>query len=101
MPGFYNDTRNADYKSVLLTVGTTEVEAKVGGSRLADRQGVWLYNDSSNTVYVGPTGVTTSGSTKGLPLLKNQATFLELPDFVAVFVIAGSAGNSVICQEIA
>jgi hypothetical protein len=101
MPGFGNDTRFADYKSILVTVGTTQVEAKVGASRLQDRQGVWIYNDSANTIYVGPSGVTTSGSTKGFPLFKNQSAFVELPDFVGVFLIAGSAGNSVIVQEIA
>lgn len=100
MGGFYGDTRNADYLSVVIAVGTSQVEAKVGSNRLADRQGVWIYNDSSNTVYVGPSGVTTNGSTKGMPVHKSQAAFIELPDFVAVFIIAGSAGNNVIVQEI-
>lgn len=101
MPGFFNDTRNADFKSALFAVGTTQVEAKVGTDRLFDRQGVWIYNDSSNTVYVGPLGVTISGSTKGFPLAKAQSTFIQAPDSVAVFLIAGSAGNNVIVQEIA
>jgi len=101
MPGFFNDTRNADYKSIVVSVSTTEIEAKVGGSRLFDRQGVWLYNDSSNTVYIGPTGVTASGSTKGFPLAKSQSAFIEAPDSVAVFLIASSGSHSVIVQEIA
>jgi hypothetical protein len=101
MPGFYNDTRNSDYKSLLVAVGTSQVEAKVGTNRLADRQGVWIYNDSGNNVFVGPSGVQTSGPSKGMPLAKNQSMFVELPDTVAVFIIAGSAGNNVIIQEIA
>lgn len=101
MPFFFNDTRNADYKSIVVSVSTSQVEAKVGGTRLVDRHGVWVYNDSSNTVFVGPSGVAASGSAKGLPLFKQQSAFFELPDSVAVFVIAGSGSNDVIVQEIA
>jgi hypothetical protein len=101
MPGFFNDTRNADLTSALKTVGTTQVAAQVGASALPDRIGIFLFNDGPATLYVGPTGVTTSGATKGQPLFKNQSIYYELPDFVALFVIAGSNGNSVIIQEIA
>lgn len=93
------DVVESNYLGVVLTVGTTEVEVKAGGSRLATRQLVALYNDSSNTIYFGPTGVSTSGSSKGIPLAPQQ--FLSIPiGNAGLYLIAGSASNNVIVQEL-
>lgn len=87
---------NSDYVTGVVTVGTTEVEAKVGGSPLTDRKIISIYNDSNSTIYYGPTGVTT---TTGQPLLKKQTFSVVLGPDVSLFLIAGSAGNDVIVQE--
>ena len=86
------------YKGKVISVGTSQVEA-IGdvSTRDPDRQLIVLYNDSSNTVYYGPNGVTTSGSTKGMPILKRQTVAFTIGD-QAVYLIAGSAGNDVIVQ---
>jgi hypothetical protein len=79
-----------------VTVGTTEVEAKVGASRKDGRQMLRVYNKSNSTIYFGPTGVTT---TNGEPIYKDQWVNIPANDQCAVFLIAGSAGNSVIVSE--
>lgn len=95
-----SDVNDGSYTSAVITVGTTAVELFTGGSRNAGRQAVTIYNDSNSTIYLGPSSVTVSGSTKGIPLVKAQFATFELGD-VALYAIAGSAGNSVIVQELA
>jgi len=80
----------------LVTVGTTEVEAKVGGTRRDGRQMLRVYNKSNNIVYFGPTGVTT---TTGEPIEKKQWVNIPASDSLALFLIAGSASNDVIVSE--
>jgi len=87
------------YVATTLSVGSTQIEAKVGGSRDEKRQLVILYNDSNNTVYYGPTGVATSGANKGIPIEKRQEVAVPVGD-VGLYLIAGSSGNNVICQEL-
>lgn len=93
----YADVNNSSYTSNVVTVGVSQVEAKVGVSRDPKRQLLIVYNNSNKTVYYGPTGVTTS---TGVPLLKSQEVSIPIGD-VAIYLIAGSAGNDVIVQEYA
>ena len=95
-------TLNGDLKSAdlllgagvqgALTVGTTAVEAKVGGSRLANRKLLTVHNNSSSTIYWGYTsGVTT---TTGTPLFKDQLVSWDISDTATVYLIASGAGNN-------
>lgn len=89
------DVLESSFLGGTVTVGTTEVEAKVGASRLDTRQLLTIYNASANTIYWGPTGVTTS---TGQPIEKKQ--FVSIPaGNIAVYLIAASAGNTAIVQE--
>lgn len=99
--GNFSDVNNTAYLSLVVNIGLTEVQAKVGSSNLANRQELIIFNDSLNTIYYGPSGVTTSGPTKGIPI--NGGGFVNLPfgADVSVFLIAASATNSVIIQELA
>jgi hypothetical protein len=85
--------------SKVITVGTSQVEVFTGSARDAKRQAVFIYNDSNTTLYYGPSGVTTTGSTKGIPLVKGQWITIPLGD-VPLFIISGSSGNDIIVQEI-
>ena len=67
----------SDYDGAALTVSTTEVEAKVGASRMTDRRGVLVHNNSTETIYFGPTGITTS---TGAPLFPNQRVSIGIGD---------------------
>jgi hypothetical protein len=87
---------NIDYVQGSVTVGVTQVEAKVGGSRLDGRQMLRIYNGSNAVVYFGPTGVTTSN---GEPIEKKQWINIPIGDALALYLIAGSAANDVIVSE--
>ncbi len=93
------DVDNDGYASGSVSVGVTQIEAKVGVNRLAGREGLTITNKGPNPVYYGPTGVT---STTGDVLLKNQFVSLPFGESVAVFLIC-AAGQSatVIVQELA
>jgi hypothetical protein len=93
------DVNDTGYQSTVVSVGTTEVEAKAGGTRDVKRQRLLLYNDSNSIVYYGPTGVTVSGSTRGVPIYKRQTVIIPIGD-VGLYLIAGSASNDVIVQEL-
>ncbi len=94
-----SDVDESSVTSAVLTVGTTAVELFTGASRNASRQVLTIYNDSNNTIYVGPSTVTISGATKGMPIVKGQ--FISLPiGNVGYFAIAGLAGNNVILTEL-
>lgn len=79
-----------------VTVTTSEIEAKVGGSRLAGRQMLRIYNGSNAVVYFGPTGVTTA---TGEPIEKKQWINIPASDALALFLIAASGSNAVIVSE--
>lgn len=93
-----SDVVNEAYVTGTVTVGTTQVEAKVGGSPLAGREILVIHNSSNSTIYYGPTGVTTS---TGAPLFKDQVASVPIGVNLSVFLIAGSAGNVVRVQELA
>jgi hypothetical protein len=90
--GNWDDTNESVYVSGPVTVGVTEVEAKVGATRETQRQFVRIYNNSNSVIYFGPTGLSTS---TGEPLQKHQSVEVAASD-LGVFLIAGS----VIVQEI-
>jgi hypothetical protein len=95
----FSDVDNDGYASGAVAVSTTQVEAKVGASRLVGREGLTITNKGPNPVYYGPSGVT---STTGDVLLKNQFVSLPFGEAVAVFMIcAAGQSASVIIQELA
>lgn len=100
MPQIGESGFNADivssYEQAVITVGTSQIEAKVNASRKDGRQMLRIYNGSNAVVYFGPTGVTTS---TGEPIEKKQWVNIPASDALALFLIAGSAGNSVIVSE--
>lgn len=87
------------YVSKAISVGTTQVEAFGGASvRLVNRQYVLVYNNDTTPVYFGPTGVTSSGTTKGVPLQPKQSVSMTIGD-QGLFLIAASGTVSCIVQE--
>ena len=75
-----------------LTVGTSAVEIKVGGSVLAGRKNVTLFNNSNSTIYWGYSNAVTTST--GTPIVKNQFASWSVGESVSIWVIAGSAGNN-------
>jgi len=92
------DVNEFVYRGVTVSVGVTQIEAKVAATRDPDRQVLIIYNDSSVIIYYGPTGVAITGSAKGIPLLPQQEVAIPVGN-VGVFLIAGTASNNAIVQE--
>lgn len=75
-----------------LTVGTTAVEVKVGGSKLAARKSVTLYNNSNATIYWGYNN--TVSTTTGTPILKNTLFAWSVGESVEIWVISDGANRN-------
>lgn len=95
--GQYDDVLGDGYVAGVISVSTTQVEAKVGASRLQRREYVRIFNNSSGTIFFGPSGVTVS---TGEPLFKNQWVSIPMGD-IAVFVIAATSLTDIRVQEFA
>ena len=98
-----NPLRSADiFESGLasgaITVGTSQVEAKVGGSALAGRKGISIYHNGGGALYFGATGVTTAS---GTPIFKSTSIFIPASATCKVYLIAGTAGQDIRIVEFA
>lgn len=82
-----------------LTVGTSAVELKVGGSALAKRVNCTLYNNSNVVIYWGYTSSVTASS--GTPINKNDFFSWDVSDGRSVYLIAGTASNNTRITEVA
>lgn len=95
------DTATKGFIAIAQTIGTSQVEIKVGASALASRLRVSAVNDSIVTIFFGPDGVTTSGSAKGFPVEPTETIEYKLGPqaIVKLFAIAATAGNTILTQE--
>lgn len=84
-----SDGIKTELVNAALTVGTTAVEVKVGATRLADRKGVILYNNSNRAMYWGGSGVTVAN---GIPLQKGESITIRNED-VSLFVVSDQANQ--------
>lgn len=96
--GQYNEVDSNNYVSSSLSVSTTQVQAKVGSSNLEGRQNVLIYNKSSVTVYIGPSGVTSS---TGIPIYADSFFSYSFGQDINVFMITALGTATVIVQEMA
>jgi hypothetical protein len=70
-----------------ISIGTTQTEIKVSTGRLTYRQNILMYNASAVTIWVGPTGVTT---TNGFPLFKGEKLLIPIGDEAYYGIVASS-----------
>lgn len=92
-----NELRTADISDnggtqAALTVGTSAVEIKVGGSALANRKFVTLYNASNATIYWGYTNAVTTST--GTAIFKDQERGWACGPSTSIWVIAASGSNN-------
>lgn len=74
-----------------LSVGTSSVEARVGGSPLVNRKSLTVFNNSSVIVYWGYTNAVTTVT--GTPIYPNTPASWAIGPSVSVFLIASTASN--------
>jgi len=97
--GAFDGNYRGEYVSGVVTVATTQVEAKVGASALEQREDLLIFNDGTDTIFFGPSGVATSGANKGIPVESGE--FLRIPASGSVSIFLISDGSSdVIIQEL-
>ena len=93
----FSDVLNDNFVGGTISVGTSQVEAKVGANRLSKREYLIIHNSGNNTIYYGPSGVTVSN---GVPIVKDQTIGIPIGD-IGVFVISSSGTNIIRVQEYA
>lgn len=91
-----NDSPNIGVVNTVVTVGATEVALPAVAQ--AGRRRMVIQNTSSNDVYVGATGIST---TSGVRIAKSATLTLEIGENVNLFAIAAGAGNDVRVMELA
>jgi hypothetical protein len=82
-----------------ITATATAAELFTGGSRNPRRQVIRVYNDGNRSVFIGPSGVTASGPTKGEELRKQEAISMSLGD-TGLFAITSSGTCDLIVTEL-
>lgn len=93
-----DDILDVTFVGGTITVGTSAVEAKVGGSALVGRNILSIYNSSAVDIYYGPSGVTTA---TGFLIASGGVRSFKMTEGIALYLIAGTAGNTVRVQEYA
>lgn len=94
----FSDVVTDNYVSGAISVSTTQTEAKVGGSRLSGRECLRIYNNSTTTIYFGPTGLTSS---TGEPIYKGQGVTIMVGDIGVYLLTASGTASDVRIQELA
>ena len=95
--GLVSDIYAVGIANATLNVGTSQVEVRVGVSRLTNRKCVVITNLGSGAIYWGATGVT---SANGTPINKSAQVVITVGD-IAIFMIATGATNDVRIVEFA
>lgn len=92
-----SDVNNGDYVAGAMTASTSLQEAKVGVSRLTNREMIRIYNNSSSvTIYFGPSGVTTS---TGEPLKPGEGVSIPAGDQIGIYILTASGTADIRVQE--
>ena len=97
--GAYDDVNEDNYIGKAITVGISQIEAKVGSNRLSGRQELLIFNHSKKTIYFGPTSVSVSGANRGIPIFSKEMARVPAGEDIAVFLIASSASLEITIQE--
>ena len=87
---------NTDFQDAAKSVTTAEILAAVGASNLTDRRSLIIFNNGSQTVYYGTTGVT---SNNGVPIERGEVVTLLVGDTIDIFIATGAGSADVVIQE--
>jgi hypothetical protein len=94
---FINDAPNIAVNHAVVTVGTTEVAIPT----IPGMTRVLLQNVSDRSIFVGATGVATSGATRGIEIFKNSTLALECGEAIALYAISSAAGKDLVAFRLA
>lgn len=94
---FINDAPNISVDHSVLTCGLTEVAIPT----LAGQTRIMLQNISDKPIFVGKTGVTISGATRGLEIAKGATLALECGQAIALYAISSAAAKELVVFKLA
>lgn len=95
---FVSNFANVTLVDATKTITTTESLAAVGGSNLANRKSLVIYNRGAQDVFYGTTGV---DDTTGIPIIKDEIITLAIGENVSVYLVTKTGTASVTFQEFA
>lgn len=93
-----NETPNTSFLQLLLTLTTTPVVAKVGGSNLSGRKYLIIWNTSGTNIYYGTSAV---NSTNGFRISNNSSITIPVGPSIDVYIVKQSGSGDVVIQEFA
>ena len=84
-----------------ITVGTTAIIARVGGSNLANRKALIIINDDVKDIAWGPNNsvTVTPGVNKGPVIVKDDREIIPVGDSIDIWIVAAAPGGNAIIQE--
>lgn len=94
---FINDAPNIAVTNELVTVGLTEVAIPTS----AGQTRIMLQNVSDKSIFVGATGVTATGATRGLEITKGGTLSLECGEAIALYAISTAAAKDLVVFRLA
>lgn len=84
-------------RSSAVAIATTATA--IPATALPGRQSILIHNDGAATVYIGHSGVTNSGATKGYPLDSGKDLPMDVGEDVIVYGIVVTGTVSVVILE--
>lgn len=96
--GEFDDVLSDNYVSGTMSTTAIAVEAKVGATRIANREGIRIYNNSGKTIYFGAAGVT---HLTGEPLEHKEWVELSFGDMPVFIVTKTGTADDIRVQEYA
>jgi hypothetical protein len=91
-----SDVNNSSFINSALTVTTSQTEIKVGLTPLDDREMVRIYNNSSQVVFYGATGVTVNN---GEPIEPGSGISIPAGPNIAIYAIVATGTAELRIQE--
>jgi len=91
-----SDVNNSSFLNSALIITTSPTEIKVGISALDDREMVRIYNNSSQVIFYGATGVSVAN---GEPIEPGSAISIPAGPNVAIYAIVASGTAEARIQE--
>lgn len=94
---FINDAPNIAVTHEVITTGLTEVAIPTS----AGMTRILLQNVSDKSIFVGATGVTISGATRGIEITKGGTLALECGQAIALYAISSAAAKDLVVFRLA
>ena len=94
----FDNTLNREFKAKKITVTSTEQIASTG-LLTNEREKLVLYVLGNQTVFIGPTGVSHTGTSEGIPIDKDEFFEDDVSSDVEYYLVTQTGTSEVIVWE--